>query len=90
MRLNGVPAEPGTPKGPSQADLAVNDDDLGAIGHDAYELRTRLSKDGDHARPTTFDAAIALTNGNFVSGSGLLKVNDRWQTHLKTDRKSVV
>ncbi|MFE6983562.1 hypothetical protein [Streptomyces griseus] len=84
MRLNGVPAEPGTPKGPSQADLAVNDDDLGAIGHDAYELRTRLSKDGDHARPTTFDAAIALTNGNFVSGSGLLKVHDRWQTHLKT------
>ncbi|MBM7057401.1 hypothetical protein [Streptomyces durocortorensis] len=84
MRLNGVPAESGSSKGPSKADLAVNDDDLGAIGHDAYELRTRLSKDGDHARPATFDAAIALTNGNFVSGSGLLKVHDRWQTHLKT------
>ncbi|MFE2978739.1 hypothetical protein [Streptomyces sp. NPDC059258] len=84
MRLNGVPAESGSSKGPSKADLAVNDDDLGAIGNDAYELRTRLSKDGDHARPATFDAAIALTNGNFVSGSGLLKVHDRWQTHLKT------
>ncbi|WP_103530238.1 hypothetical protein [Streptomyces sp. SM11] len=84
MRLNGISAEPRSSNGPSQADLAVNDDDLGAIGHDAYELRTRLSKDGDHARPATFDAAIALTNGNFVSGSGLLKVHDRWQTHLKT------
>ncbi|CAM5588793.1 hypothetical protein SBADM41S_06307 [Streptomyces badius] len=32
-------------------------------------FRTRLSKDGDHAAPATFDAAIALTNGNFASGS---------------------
>ncbi|MFD3652738.1 hypothetical protein ACTU45_29015 [Streptomyces sp. 24-1644] len=84
MRLNGVPPEPGGSGGPSSADLAVNQDNLGAIGHDAYELRTRVSKDGDHARPSTFEAAIALTNGNFESGSGLLKVHDRWNTHLKT------
>ncbi|MFE3742210.1 hypothetical protein [Streptomyces sp. NPDC059134] len=84
MRLNSTPAEPAGSSGPASADLAVNQDDLGAVGHEAYELRTRLSKDGDHARPTTFDAAIALTNGNFVSGSGLLKVHDRWNTHLRT------
>lgn len=66
------------------ADLSVNRDDLGAIGHDAYKLYTSLSRDGDHARPTTFDAAIALTNGNFVSGSELLKVHDRWNTQLRT------
>ncbi|MFE5240246.1 MULTISPECIES: hypothetical protein [unclassified Streptomyces] len=82
MRLNSLPAEGGS--GPANADLAVNQDNLGAIGHDAYEVRTRLSKDGDHARPTTFDAAIALTNGNFTSGSALMKVHDRWQTHMKT------
>ncbi|MFJ5719720.1 hypothetical protein [Streptomyces sp. NPDC093149] len=84
MRLNGVESGVGGHDGPGNADLAVNQDNLGAIGHDAYELRTRLSKDGDHARPTTFEAAIALTNGNFDSGSALLKVHDRWNTHLKT------
>lgn len=66
------------------SDLVVNRDDLGAIGNDAYDLRTKLSKDGDHARPATFEAAIALTNGNFASGSAVLKVHDFWQTHLRT------
>lgn len=78
MRLNSLPAEGGG------GNLVVNRDDLGRIGNDAYELRGRLSKDGDEARPATHDAAIALTNGQFTSGSALLKVNDRWQTHVKT------
>ncbi|MEW2071655.1 hypothetical protein [Streptomyces sp. NPDC007346] len=81
MRINGAPAEGG---GGGAPDLVVNRDDLGAIGNDAYDLRTRLSKDGDHARPATFDAAIALTNGNFRSGAAVLKVHDRWRTQLKT------
>ncbi|MFF3732651.1 hypothetical protein ACFYXM_20565 [Streptomyces sp. NPDC002476] len=80
MRLNTA----GSSQGGSDADLLVNQDNLGAIGHDAYELRTRLSKDGDQARPSTFDAAIALTNGNFDSGSALLKVHDRWNKQLRT------
>ncbi|GGV88659.1 hypothetical protein GCM10015535_40390 [Streptomyces gelaticus] len=84
MRLNGVESGSGGQAGLVNADLAVNQDHLGAIGHDAYGLRNRLSKEGDHARPSTFDAAIALTNGNFSSGSALLKVHDRWNTHLKT------
>ncbi|MGO1020680.1 hypothetical protein ACTOXX_08955 [Streptomyces rubiginosohelvolus] len=79
MQINSAPAEGG-----GAPDLVVNRDDLGAIGNDAYELRTRLSKDGDHARPATFTAAIALTNGNFASGSAVLKVHDFWQKHLKT------
>ncbi|MFJ4837810.1 hypothetical protein [Streptomyces sp. NPDC088746] len=81
MRLNSVPAEGG---GGGSGDLVVNRDDLGRIGNDAYELRTKVSRQGDHARPATFEAAIALTNGNFVSGSAVLKVHDRWNTHLKT------
>ncbi|UPT42269.1 hypothetical protein OH828_24640 [Streptomyces anulatus] len=80
MQINSAPAQGGG----GSADLVVNRDDLGAIGNDAYGLRTKLSKDGDHARPATFDAAIALTNGNFASGSAVLKVHDFWQTHLKT------
>ncbi len=57
---------------------------MGSIGHEAYGLHTRLSKDGDHARPSTFEASLALNNGNFSSGAALLKVHDRWNTHLRT------
>ncbi|MFH8754805.1 hypothetical protein [Streptomyces atroolivaceus] len=79
MQINSVPAAGG-----GGGDLVVNRDDLGAIGSDAYDLRVRLSKEGDLARPSTFDAAIALTNGNFASGAAVLKVHDFWQTHLRT------
>lgn len=75
---------PGRGGGGNSGDLVVNRDDLGAIGNDAYDLRVKVSREGDHARPATFDAAIALTNGNFTSGSAVLKVHDRWNTHLKT------
>ncbi|MFB7367080.1 hypothetical protein [Streptomyces hydrogenans] len=82
MRLNGLDGSAGAAAG--SADLVVNQDDLGAIGHEAYLLYGRLSRDGDHARPSTFDASIALTNGNFTSGSELLKVHDRWNSQLRT------
>lgn len=84
MRLNGVGDGKTRQSGPNDPDLSVNQDELGAVGHEAYGLRTRLSTEGDRARPSTFDAAIALTNGNFSSGSALLKVHDRWNTHMKT------
>ncbi|MFF5927303.1 hypothetical protein [Streptomyces hydrogenans] len=82
VRLNGLDGNGGAAAG--SADLVVNQDDLGAIGHEAYLLHGRLSRDGDHARPSTFDASIALTNGNFTSGSELLKVHDRWNSQLRT------
>ncbi|MFJ6939480.1 hypothetical protein [Streptomyces sp. NPDC101132] len=66
------------------ADLSVDPDALGAVGSDAYDLYQRLSRDGDHARPATFDASIALTNTNFLSGPALLTVHDRWNTQLRT------
>lgn len=82
VRLNSVPAEGGGAGG--GYDLVVNRDDLGAVGNDAYDLLGRMGKEGDIARASTFDAATALTNGNFVSGSAVLKVHDFWKTHLKT------
>ncbi|MFF8613086.1 hypothetical protein [Streptomyces sp. NPDC015350] len=82
MQTNGVGGSAGASGG--AADLVVNQDDLGAVGHEAYLLRSRLSRDGDHARSATFDAAIALTNGNFTSGAQLLKVHDRWNNQLRT------
>ncbi|MEU2545065.1 hypothetical protein ABZ618_06425 [Streptomyces roseolus] len=82
MTLNGLDGDAAATAG--SGDLVVNRDDLGAIGHEAYLLYGRLSRDGDHARPATFDASIALTNGNFTSGSELLKVHDRWNSQLRT------
>ncbi|MEV4936773.1 hypothetical protein [Streptomyces zaomyceticus] len=84
MRLNQATPSAGGPSGAGGADLSVSSDELGAVGGDAYAVRERLAKDGDHARQGTFDAAIALTNGNFGSGSALLTVHDRWNTQLRT------
>ncbi|MFF8953255.1 hypothetical protein ACF09I_31280 [Streptomyces sp. NPDC014940] len=83
MQIDSIPAD-GDGGGGGGNDLVVNRDDLGAIGNDAYDLLGRLGKVGDIARASTFDAATALTNGNFVSGSAVLKVHDFWQTNLKT------
>ncbi|MGW0334694.1 hypothetical protein ACWD0J_22960 [Streptomyces sp. NPDC003011] len=83
MQTNSIPADGGGGGGGGNG-LVVNRDDLGAIGNDAHDLLGRLAKEGDIARSSTFDAATALTNGNFVSGSAVLKVHDFWQTHLKT------
>ncbi|MET7437135.1 hypothetical protein ACWERY_31620 [Streptomyces sp. NPDC004082] len=82
MQTNSIPADGGG--GGGEGDLVVNRDDLGAIGSDAYALLGRLTKEGDIARSSTFDAATALTSGNFASGAAVLKVHDFWQTHLKT------
>ncbi|MEU2438642.1 hypothetical protein ABZ595_21055 [Streptomyces rubradiris] len=81
MRVDSVPAGGG--RG-GDNDLVVNRDDLGTVGNDAYDLLGRLGKEGDIARSSTFDTATALTNGDFVSGSAVLKVHDRWQTQLRT------
>ncbi|MFF9523792.1 hypothetical protein ACF1DV_17720 [Streptomyces achromogenes] len=82
MRIDSAPADGGV--GGGRNDLVVNRDDLGAVGNDAYALLGRLTKEGDIARSSTLDAATALTNGNFASGSAVLKVHDYWETHLKT------
>ncbi len=83
MQIDSIPADGGK-SGGGERDLVVNRDDLGAIGNDAYDLLGRLGKDGDIARSSTFDAATALTNGNFVSGLAVMKVHDFWQTHMRT------
>ncbi|MEU0672992.1 hypothetical protein ABZ330_08855 [Streptomyces sp. NPDC006172] len=82
LRIDSVPTDGAG--GGGVGDLVVNRDDLGAIGSAAYDLLGRLGKEGDIARSSTFDAATALTNGNFASGSAVLKVHDFWRTHMKT------
>ncbi|MEU5068460.1 hypothetical protein AB0G95_30980 [Streptomyces virginiae] len=81
MRLNQAPAPA---PGGSSADLALHQDQIGAIGSEAYELHTRLQTDGKHAATATTEAAGALTREGFASGAGLLKANTVWEGQVKT------
>ncbi|GAB2793052.1 hypothetical protein ACWGJ2_08825 [Streptomyces sp. NPDC054796] len=65
-------------------DLVVHDDELGALGNLAHDLRQKLSTDADHARQTTFDASIELFNDGLDMGSALTELHDAWNTKLGT------
>ncbi|MFD3697220.1 hypothetical protein ACFWUZ_13895 [Streptomyces sp. NPDC058646] len=80
MRLNRVPADPGGGTG----DLELNQDHIGGIGSEAYKLHSRLQTDGKHAATATADAAGALSKEGFASGAALLKVNNLWESQVKT------
>ncbi|KOY59618.1 MULTISPECIES: hypothetical protein [unclassified Streptomyces] len=83
MRLNHVPTDPGG-GGTGGGDLEINQDHIGAIGTEAFQLHERLSTDGKHAATATAEAAGALSKENFASGAALLKLNTRWESQLKT------
>ncbi|MGH3311645.1 MAG: hypothetical protein ACRDP3_13840 [Streptomyces sp.] len=83
MQLNQLPASGGSGGG-ARGDLTVHDNELGALGNIAHELRGRLSTDGDHARQTTFDASVQLFNDGLETGSGLTELHDAWSTQLGT------
>ena len=85
MQLNRLDAgSGGGGNGGGNDNLSVRDDELGAIGNLAYELRERLTRDGDHARQTTFNASVELTNDGMDSGKALTELHDAWSTKLKT------
>ncbi|MFF7300833.1 hypothetical protein [Streptomyces sp. NPDC008265] len=86
MRLNQAPTDPAPGPGGSAggADLALNQDQIGAVGSEAYKLHTRLQTDGKHAATATSEAAGALTGEGFASGAALLKANTLWESQVKT------
>ncbi|MEV6756506.1 hypothetical protein [Streptomyces sp. NPDC051214] len=79
MQLNQLAASGGGEK-----DLVVRDDKLGQLGNMAYELRERLSKDSDHARPSTFEAATGLFNDGLDMGAALTELHDSWNSQART------
>ncbi|WP_101257708.1 hypothetical protein [Streptomyces barkulensis] len=81
-RLNEV-ADPGGGGGGGH-DLSAVQDELGAIGHDAYVLFGRLRKDGDLARESSDGAATALKNANFTLGEELGLTVGVWDSQLRT------
>ncbi|MFE1830090.1 hypothetical protein [Streptomyces yangpuensis] len=86
MRLNqapGGPPGPGSPGG-GAPDLALDQDQIGAIGSEAYKLHTRLQTDGKHASTASGEAAAALIREGFASGAALAKANTLWEGQVKT------
>ncbi|OKK19717.1 hypothetical protein AMK16_16815 [Streptomyces sp. CB00455] len=85
MRLNHLPAAPADPGGGSGGgDLELNQDHIGAIGSDAYELHSRLQTDGKHASASTAEAASALAQEGFAAGAALAKANSTWESQVQT------
>jgi hypothetical protein len=79
-RLNQV--DPGggpTPEG----DLNVDQEDLAAIGDEAFKLYQRLDTDGDHAKWNSSQAADSL-KPDFALGVALSTVTDKWNDQVNT------
>ncbi|MFJ3879422.1 hypothetical protein ACIPW5_18435 [Streptomyces sp. NPDC090077] len=66
------------------ADLALDQDHIGAIGSEAYQLHSRLQADGRHAATASAEAAAALSREGFGSGAALARANSRWESQVKT------
>ncbi|MFH7599547.1 hypothetical protein WDV06_31265 [Streptomyces racemochromogenes] len=79
LRLDHAPAAGG-----ATADLALNQDHIGAVGSEAYALHHRLQTDGRHAATASAEAATALAREGFASGAALAKANGRWESQVKT------
>ncbi|MEU3299555.1 hypothetical protein ABZ729_06955 [Streptomyces sp. NPDC006678] len=94
MRLNQLPADPGSSSGGGggRSDLVVRQDDLGAVGHDAFDLHSRLGKQADIAGAgmnkagagSTMQAAASLKSRSFATGSVMESIVELWTTRTKT------
>ncbi|MDQ0833130.1 hypothetical protein QF032_004974 [Streptomyces achromogenes] len=89
MQLNHIPPDPGSG---GTGELVVNQDDLGAVGHDAHTLFEDLRVGADIAGAgadkegagTTQQAAASLQSHGFTSGGALKTTVDVWTSQLKT------
>ncbi|MEU2130048.1 hypothetical protein [Streptomyces sp. NPDC018352] len=83
MQLNSVPTE-GPGAGPSDGDLVIHDDELGRIGHFAYQLHNNLKADGKHARTTSEAAGTSLSSDGFEMGKALTAASKTWDKQVGT------
>jgi hypothetical protein len=89
-QLNQLSAEGG--RGGSERDLVVNQDDLGAVGHDAYLLYDALHTGTDVAGAgmnkdgagSTMQAAASLKSHGFAMGSALELTVEVWTSQANT------
>ncbi|GAA3796153.1 hypothetical protein ACFS5L_32985 [Streptomyces phyllanthi] len=86
MQLNEAP-----PGGSADADLVVHQDDLGAVGHEAFVLHGELTKKADIAGAgadrngsgSTMQAAATLKSHNLGLGSELESTVEIWTSQVK-------
>ncbi|MFC4607408.1 hypothetical protein ACFO9E_06210 [Streptomyces maoxianensis] len=88
MQLNQAPAG----HGGGQGDFVAHQDDLGAVGHEAFILHDHLSRQADIAGAgmdkdgsgSTMQAAVSLKSRNFGLGSALETTVSMWDSQLKS------
>lgn len=88
-RLNQVAPGAG---GGSKHDLVVTQDDLGAVGHEAFRLHDELRKGADIAGAgsdkqgsgTTAQAAKELSDRNLATGAELFSTLSVWSSQVDT------
>ncbi|MEU3276812.1 hypothetical protein [Streptomyces antibioticus] len=89
MRLNEAAAQGG---GGSNRDFVVNQDDLGAVGHDAFTLYGDLRTGTDiagagmdkHGAGSTMQAAASLKSHGFAMGGALELAVEIWTSQANT------
>lgn len=95
MQVNQAPAQ-GGPGGGDKPDLVVRQDDLGAVGHDAFVLHGDLVKKVDIAGAglnsdqagSTHQAASALSRSHFTMGDELMTTLSVWESQVKAVRQA--
>ncbi|MGW2836857.1 hypothetical protein ACWCWD_03545 [Streptomyces sp. NPDC001493] len=91
MRLNQLPADQSAGGG-GAGDFVAHQDDLGAVGHEAFVLHSQLGKQADIAGAgmdkdgagSTMQAAATLKTHNFTLGTTLEKTVSVWDGQVKS------
>ncbi|MEU0623316.1 hypothetical protein ABZ329_21010 [Streptomyces rubiginosohelvolus] len=80
MRLNQAGGS--GPKG--SADFVVKDDELGGIGHAAFDLFNGLETAGKHAKAASGTAGKGLKGDGFDTGAAFTEVIGTWEKQVKS------
>ncbi|MCX5112108.1 hypothetical protein OOK13_26885 [Streptomyces sp. NBC_00378] len=84
MRLNTAGGTGGSGPAKGSADYVVSDDELGDIGHAAFDLFNGLEATGKHAKAASETAGTSLKGDGFDTGAAFTEVIGTWETQVKT------